>query len=1279
MAGFLLGLDAGSGSARALLVNVDSGETHSAARRWAHLPSAGEAWGFDFDAERNWGLMAEAVREAARAAGAAPGDVLGMAVTSMRHNLVVLKEGRPVFAVPNRDARASGEASALAAEHGEAIQERTGRWPSPIFTAARLMWLVAHHPEWLEAASALAISDWFAYRLCGEIATDASHAGESMLFDIKARQWMLDWIDRLGLPRHLLPPVRTAGDLLGRLTEAAAADLGLVPGTPVAVGGADTQCALLGMAALGPGDVGIISGTTVPIQAVIDQPAVDPDRRLWAGQHVVPGLWVVEAVAGSLGEALEWFAGMLYPQSPRPAARIMAEARCAPVGSGGIVSTLGGQVFDASAMSLPVGCITLSHLVGDGGWVGGSALARAVLEGMGYAVKANVEQVVRGALRALPAGTQPRLRLTAGMTRSRFWPQLVADILGSPVHVAEAPESTALGAAICAGVGAGVFGSLDEGARALARLKEVVPAEADSRRYSALYMDWQKLRELQRESETAAADLILQQIAERPLPTGAAEVRFRPRILVTAQMDKPSLERLRQLGDVEYACYRDAMRLLTGDDLVDALQGVHMFITEVDIVDLEALRRLPDLRVIASCRGQVVNVDLAACTALGIPVLNTPGRNAQAVADLALAFLLMLSRRLTAANQFLREPGAEAGDMGRMGQAHEDFLGRELWGKTVGLVGFGTIGREVARRLKPFGARVLACDPCLQPEEADRFDVDLVRLETLLAESDFVSLHAAVTDETRGLIGREALARMKPGAFLVNTARAALVDEEALLEALRSGRLAGAALDVFSVEPPGSDHPLLALPSVIATPHVGGNTVEVASHQGETVVRDLERMLAGSEPDHCLNPQTLASFRWDRRRPLAAEEALETLSGRPAPAVSDLHQAVQRQTAAAAEPPAGRPAEEVVEMSVASDDARARMEKVLLAFVEKARSDPALIAYAAARNVMSHYTVADLGLEFHVGFRRGVVEAGLGAPAEPAEVRMKASAETLDSILTGRISGNKAAMSGKLSFSGDVRLAMGMQRVQGDLIRLYSAARQEAGGIDLSALRQKMAASLAAAGRSLETPSDPRQELVDAVNELYLLQLITATGGNLSIRIQDKPECWITPSQLYKGALRPEAMVRIDFDGNALDPGGLAPSSERAVHTELYRARPDVQAVVHAHAPYATILGLSRLPFLPVTTDAAFLKDLPVVPFIIPGTRELAQAVVQTMGKHPACIMQNHGLVVAASSMRRAINLTEAIERTAQLILGCYAVGKKPATLPKDVVRMLQELGEMMA
>jgi len=352
--------------------------------------------------------------------------------------------------------------------------------------------------------------------------------------------------------------------------------------------------------------------------------------------------------------------------------------------------------------------------------------------------------------------------------------------------------------------------------------------------------------------------------------------------------------------------------------------------------------------------------------------------------------------------------------------------------------------------------------------------------------------------------------------------------------------------------------------------------------------------------------------------------------------------------------------------------AGSQMGRIIHRFCELAAGDPTLNQFAARKRVTTHYIITDIGLEFYIGFLDGKVLAGLGAPPSPAEVRMKTDAETLDGILTGRISGTKAAMSGKLAFSGDVRLAMGLQRIQGELIRLYSKAREEAGGIDFSAIQKPVPAP------SLPPTEDPRAEMVQAINELYQLGLITATGGNVSVRISGREECWITPSQIYKGALRPELMVRIDFQGNVLEECSPAPSSEWPMHTAIYRARPDVGAIVHAHAPYATILALAGLPFLPITTEAAFLGEIPTVPFIMPGTKELAEAVVKALGqKNTACLLQNHGVVVIAADLRRACNIVEVVERTAQLIWGCYALGKKPKTLPKETLKTLGEIREM--
>jgi autoinducer 2 (AI-2) kinase len=272
-------------------------------------------------------------------------------------------------------------------------------------------------------------------------------------------------------------------------------------------------------------------------------------------------------------------------------------------------------------------------------------------------------------------------------------------------------------------------------------------------------------------------------------------------------------------------------------------------------------------------------------------------------------------------------------------------------------------------------------------------------------------------------------------------------------------------------------------------------------------------------------------------------------------------------------------------------------------------------------------------------------------------------------------------MNGELSFSGDTAKAMTLTHIQDDLSRLYAAAREEVGDPgDLASLPDPQAGAEAAVGTSAAAEGDIRHELCRIVEELFTAQLITSTGGNVSARIPGRPEeVWITPSQLFKGDLSPEILVRIGMDGRALDPESRSPSSEALMHTAVFRAKPEAQAVIHCHAPHATILVNAGLPFLPVSTEAAFFHEIGRVRFFMPGTQELADAVVEALGNSWAVLLQNHGLLVAGRSLRRAADLAEIVERTSELILGCYAVGKEPPVLPAETVETLSKLGDVMA
>jgi len=281
--------------------------------------------------------------------------------------------------------------------------------------------------------------------------------------------------------------------------------------------------------------------------------------------------------------------------------------------------------------------------------------------------------------------------------------------------------------------------------------------------------------------------------------------------------------------------------------------GADVLIVEADLVHAEVLERCP-LRMIGCCRGDPVNIDLELATRKGIPVFHTPGRNADAVADITLAFMLMLARHLPQVAETFRGAGLAFERAGDFLEMYNRFTGVELGGQTVGLVALGAVGREVAARLRAFKARVLAYDPYVrQPPEG----VELTGLEELLRASDFVSLHAPVTAETQNLVSRERLALMKPSAYFINTARAALTDEDALYEMLVAGRLAGAALDVLHNEPLQGDNRFLSLPNVIVTPHLGGATHDVVRHQSDIVVDAIESYLRGERPRWIANPEVL--------------------------------------------------------------------------------------------------------------------------------------------------------------------------------------------------------------------------------------------------------------------------------------------------------------------------------------------------------------------------------------------------------------------------------------
>lgn len=318
----------------------------------------------------------------------------------------------------------------------------------------------------------------------------------------------------------------------------------------------------------------------------------------------------------------------------------------------------------------------------------------------------------------------------------------------------------------------------------------------------------------------------------------------RPIILSTAPLLGPGLRKLREVGNVVLDPWIDQIpfRVLGPDDLAKLVveTKAQILICEADFC-FDAVLELP-LLAIAATRGDPTNVNLADATRNGIPVLCTPGRNADSVAEFTVAALFALNRRVLPADEELRQ-GKVFGETLPY-QRHRAPL---LAGKTIGLVGLGAVGLAVRWRMEALGLRVIASDPFV--EEADW------ELEDLLREADIVSMHATASPQTAQMMNRERLALMKPGALYLNTARAGLHDLEALTQSLESGHLAGAALDHFDGEMLPEGHPLAAMDNVILTPHIGGACYDTELRHTQMIADDIVRLLNGERPKHLANPQ----------------------------------------------------------------------------------------------------------------------------------------------------------------------------------------------------------------------------------------------------------------------------------------------------------------------------------------------------------------------------------------------------------------------------------------
>lgn len=415
--------------------------------------------------------------------------VHGVSVTSMREEFILVDEKGEVQYSLSQESKDHGERTLK--KYGTMMYDSSGHWPVPNWIAgAVLPWINEEHSELMQRTrSVLMLSDWVNYKLTGETFTDGTSACETALFDVRTNDWSWSIIEELNLPSTIFPEVKTSSSRVGEITEKIAKTTGLAQGTPVFMGGADTQCGLLGMG-MKDGEVAAVGGTTTPVQMITDPPLFDGRRRTWTNSHLVGNEWILESNAGYTGRAVRWareeYGFIDYMQLNR-------EAASAPIGSNGVQSYLGCHIFDAGPKYWAVdqlGDIPAPRTITGKDTPNRAEVARSILESNSYAVRGNLEQ-----LKEISGADFEHIKFCGGNSKSDLWMQIQADVLGIPVWIPETRDGTALGTAVLAAFGSGYYGSIDEAVSAMVRFRDpVIPDEKRHTEYSTHYSKWLETR-----------------------------------------------------------------------------------------------------------------------------------------------------------------------------------------------------------------------------------------------------------------------------------------------------------------------------------------------------------------------------------------------------------------------------------------------------------------------------------------------------------------------------------------------------------------------------------------------------------------------------------------------------------------------------------------------------------------------------------------------------------------------------------------------------------------
>ena len=493
----LLAIDAGTGSCRAVLFAADGTQVAVGQREYSHPELPGVPGSQVFDTDANWSLICACIREALANVGAVPSAVKAIGATSMREGMVLYDaHGDEIWACPNVDSRAGEEAAELVRSGaGQEIYDRAGDWVA-ITAPARFRWIARHEPDVFDATAHVGmIGDWILKKLSGAFVTDPSLGSSSGMFDLADRGWSERVLEICRLDRSVFPAVVPCGTVVGELTPQASAETGLRAGTPVVAGGADTQLALLGIGVTEPGRFTVVGGSFWQHTVVLDEPLIDPETRLRTLCHTEPRRWMMEGIGFYCGIVMRWFRDAFCEPEQAEAARegvdvyavLERNAAKLPPGAHGVVGLFPNLMQASRWVHASPGFLGFD--VGNPKRAGRAECFRAIEESAAYVTRGHL-----GIIEEVAGVDVSDAVLTGGAAKGTLWPQILADTLGIAVRIPHVKESTALGAAIYAGVGAGLYADAAAPAADLVRYERTFEPRADAvAAYRHLYNQWLEL------------------------------------------------------------------------------------------------------------------------------------------------------------------------------------------------------------------------------------------------------------------------------------------------------------------------------------------------------------------------------------------------------------------------------------------------------------------------------------------------------------------------------------------------------------------------------------------------------------------------------------------------------------------------------------------------------------------------------------------------------------------------------------------------------------------